>query len=109
MTDDSASALHRALNKTTPIWGGWITGPTLIGPEEFARAGYDYATQNFKPFAWPLPMTENKYAVLSGNGALAGQALLRLKCDNKWSAILFPSRLVRSLFSPRSITSHKRN
>jgi 4-hydroxy-2-oxoheptanedioate aldolase len=26
----------------TPIWGGWITGPTLIGPEEFARAGYDY-------------------------------------------------------------------
>ena len=42
MTDNSASALHRALNKTTPIWGGWITGPTLIGPEEFARAGYDY-------------------------------------------------------------------
>jgi 2-oxoglutarate/2-oxoacid ferredoxin oxidoreductase subunit alpha len=36
-----------------------------------ARAGYDYATQNFKPFAWPLPMTENKYAVLSGNAALA--------------------------------------
>ena len=26
----------------TPIWGGWVTGPTLIGPEEFARAGYDY-------------------------------------------------------------------
>ena len=25
-----------------PIWGGWITGPTLLGPEEFARAGYDY-------------------------------------------------------------------
>ncbi len=24
------------------IWGGWITGPTLIGPEEFAGAGYDY-------------------------------------------------------------------
>ena len=22
-----------------------------------ARAGYDYATANFKPFAWPLPMT----------------------------------------------------
>ena len=29
-------------NTPTPIWGGWITGPTLIGPEEFARAGYDY-------------------------------------------------------------------
>ncbi|OBI83706.1 HpcH/HpaI aldolase/citrate lyase family protein [Mycobacterium sp. 1245805.9] len=25
-----------------PIWGGWITGPTALGPEEFARAGYDY-------------------------------------------------------------------
>lgn len=24
------------------LWGGWVTGPTLIGPEEFARAGYDY-------------------------------------------------------------------
>ena len=36
-----------------------------------ARAGYDYATENFKPFAWPLPMTENKYAVLSGNAAMA--------------------------------------
>jgi 2-keto-3-deoxy-L-rhamnonate aldolase RhmA len=34
--------LRQALNKATPIWGGWITGPTLIGPEEFARAGYDY-------------------------------------------------------------------
>lgn len=29
-------------NLQGPIWGGWITGPTLIGPEEFARAGYDY-------------------------------------------------------------------
>jgi 4-hydroxy-2-oxoheptanedioate aldolase len=29
-------------DRRSPIWGGWITGPTLIGPEEFARAGYDY-------------------------------------------------------------------
>jgi 2-oxoglutarate/2-oxoacid ferredoxin oxidoreductase subunit alpha len=36
-----------------------------------ARAGYDYATTNFKAFAWPLPMTENRYAVLSGNIAMA--------------------------------------
>ena len=36
-----------------------------------ARAGYDYASANFKPFAWPLPMTENRYAVLSGNIAMA--------------------------------------
>jgi 4-hydroxy-2-oxoheptanedioate aldolase len=42
MSPTSESNLQQALNKTTPIWGGWITGPTLIGPEEFARAGYDY-------------------------------------------------------------------
>ncbi|HTW44303.1 MAG TPA: 2-oxoacid:acceptor oxidoreductase subunit alpha [Acidobacteriaceae bacterium] len=36
-----------------------------------ARAGYDYASQHFKPFAWPLPMTDARYAVLSGNTALA--------------------------------------
>src|SRR5271165_4783722 len=36
-----------------------------------ARAGYDYATQNFNAFEWPLPMTETRYAVLSGNAALA--------------------------------------
>jgi 2-oxoglutarate ferredoxin oxidoreductase subunit alpha len=36
-----------------------------------ARAGYDYATQNFKPFAWALPMTDARYAVLSGNVAMA--------------------------------------
>jgi 4-hydroxy-2-oxoheptanedioate aldolase len=36
------SNFRAALDNTAPIWGGWITGPTLIGPEEFARAGYDY-------------------------------------------------------------------
>jgi 2-oxoglutarate/2-oxoacid ferredoxin oxidoreductase subunit alpha len=36
-----------------------------------ARAGYEYATANFKPFDSPLPMTDNRYAVLSGNTALA--------------------------------------
>ncbi len=36
-----------------------------------ARAGYDYATSNFQPFAWPLPMTANRYAVMSGNIAMA--------------------------------------
>ena len=36
-----------------------------------ARAGYDYGNANFRPFAWPLPMTENRYAVLSGNIAMA--------------------------------------
>jgi 2-oxoglutarate ferredoxin oxidoreductase subunit alpha len=36
-----------------------------------ARAGYDYATSNFTPFARPVPMTDNRYAVLSGNAAMA--------------------------------------
>ena len=48
-----------------------------------ARAGYDYATSNFKPFGWPLPMTENRYAVLSGNTAMAmggGAAGVKFYC-----------------------------
>jgi 2-oxoglutarate/2-oxoacid ferredoxin oxidoreductase subunit alpha len=36
-----------------------------------ARVGYDYATQNFKAFANPLPMTDTRYAVLGGNAAMA--------------------------------------
>jgi 2-oxoglutarate ferredoxin oxidoreductase subunit alpha len=36
-----------------------------------ARAAYEYATQHFEPFANPLPMTDNRYAVLTGNMALA--------------------------------------
>jgi 2-oxoglutarate ferredoxin oxidoreductase subunit alpha len=36
-----------------------------------ARAGYEYATGNFKPFSKALPMTDNRYAVLSGNAAMA--------------------------------------
>ena len=37
---------------------------------EVARAAYDYATSHFEPFARPLPMTENRRAVLTGNMAL---------------------------------------
>jgi 2-keto-3-deoxy-L-rhamnonate aldolase RhmA len=36
------SNLRLALNRRSPIFGGWVTGPTLLGPEEFTRAGYDY-------------------------------------------------------------------
>lgn len=36
------SALRAAMADRSPLWGGWITGPTVLGPEEFARAGYDY-------------------------------------------------------------------
>jgi 2-oxoglutarate ferredoxin oxidoreductase subunit alpha len=36
-----------------------------------ARAGYDFATANFKPFGCSLPMTGNRYAVMSGNIAMA--------------------------------------
>src|ERR1041384_2786062 len=38
---------------------------------EIARLGYDYAAENFRPFASPIPMSGMKYAVLSGNIALA--------------------------------------
>lgn len=38
----SPSNLQQALGRKTPIFGGWVTGPTARGPEEFARAGYDY-------------------------------------------------------------------
>src|SRR5260370_33521880 len=36
-----------------------------------ARAAYQYAAEHFEPFPNPLPMTENRYAVLTGNMALA--------------------------------------
>ena len=38
---------------------------------EVARNAYDYATRHFQPFARPLPMTDNRNAVLTGNMALA--------------------------------------
>ncbi len=38
---------------------------------DIARVGYDYAGENFQPFAFPLPMSGMQYAVLSGNTALA--------------------------------------
>jgi 2-oxoglutarate ferredoxin oxidoreductase subunit alpha len=38
---------------------------------DVARAAYDYATQNFEPFPRPLPMTDHRRAVLTGNMALA--------------------------------------
>src|ERR1700757_1268926 len=36
-----------------------------------ARAGYDYAAAHFTGFPDPLPKTENRYAILSGNIAMA--------------------------------------
>lgn len=36
------SRLQRALASGTPVWGGWVVGPTVIAPEEYAAAGYDY-------------------------------------------------------------------
>jgi 2-keto-3-deoxy-L-rhamnonate aldolase RhmA len=38
----SSSRFQEALTSAPQIWGGWIVGPTIIGPEEFAQAGYDY-------------------------------------------------------------------
>jgi 2-oxoglutarate ferredoxin oxidoreductase subunit alpha len=45
--------------------------PVVAENSGIARAGYDYASSNFTPFARPVPMTENRYAVLSGNAAMA--------------------------------------
>ncbi|HTY27464.1 MAG TPA: aldolase, partial [Mycobacterium sp.] len=36
------SRLQQAVADKPQVWGGWITAPTFNGPEEFARAGYDY-------------------------------------------------------------------
>jgi 4-hydroxy-2-oxoheptanedioate aldolase len=36
------SRLQDVLAAKEQIWGGWVVGPTIIGPEEFAQAGYDY-------------------------------------------------------------------
>lgn len=38
----TASRLQSALAGGARAWGGWVVGPTLLGPEEFAAAGYDY-------------------------------------------------------------------
>ncbi|QEN13174.1 HpcH/HpaI aldolase family protein [Mycolicibacterium sp. ELW1] len=38
----TASRLQQALAGKPQVWGGWITGPSFLGPDEFARAGYDY-------------------------------------------------------------------
>nr|WP_090338799.1 aldolase/citrate lyase family protein [Mycolicibacterium malmesburyense]CRL66796.1 2,4-dihydroxyhept-2-ene-1,7-dioic acid aldolase [Mycolicibacterium malmesburyense] len=38
----TAGRLQDALAAKERVWGGWVVGPTIIGPEEFAQAGYDY-------------------------------------------------------------------
>src|ERR1700741_2862982 len=40
--DRRMNRLQEALAGKPRIWGGWVVGPTIIGPEEFERAGYDY-------------------------------------------------------------------
>ncbi|MDY6995527.1 MAG: aldolase/citrate lyase family protein [Actinomycetota bacterium] len=37
-----SSALGDALATKAQVWGGWVVGPTIMGPETFAQAGYDY-------------------------------------------------------------------
>lgn len=36
------SRLQEALAAKAQVWGGWIVGPTILGPDAFAQAGYDY-------------------------------------------------------------------
>lgn len=38
----STSRLQDALAANARVWGGWVVGPTILGPEEFAAAGYHY-------------------------------------------------------------------
>lgn len=38
----TASRLQDALAAKARVWGGWVVGPTVLAPEEFAQAGYDY-------------------------------------------------------------------
>src|SRR4029079_1154675 len=33
---------QEALAAKEQVWGGWVVGPTIIGPEEIANAGHDY-------------------------------------------------------------------
>ncbi|MCV7316987.1 aldolase [Mycolicibacillus parakoreensis] len=37
-----SSALRDGLRNRSPLWGGWITAPTVVGPDGFCSAGYDY-------------------------------------------------------------------
>ncbi|WP_197373710.1 HpcH/HpaI aldolase family protein [Mycolicibacterium baixiangningiae] len=36
------SRLQSGLDSGAALFGGWVVGPTVLGPEEFATAGYDY-------------------------------------------------------------------
>jgi len=36
------SRLQAALAEQDHVWGGWVVGPTMLGPESFAQTGYDY-------------------------------------------------------------------
>src|SRR5213594_4146091 len=60
-------ALEEVLNEQFKKKGDAVVSENV----GIARVGYDYATANFRSFAWPLPMTGNRYAVLSGNTAMA--------------------------------------
>jgi 2-oxoglutarate/2-oxoacid ferredoxin oxidoreductase subunit alpha len=47
-------------------------GEAVVGENVgVARVGYDYAAAHFTPFPNPMPKTENRYAILSGNMAMA--------------------------------------
>lgn len=60
-------ALEEVLTEQFKKKGEAVTSENV----RIARTGYDYATAHFKPFPRPLPMRDNRYAVLSGNIAMA--------------------------------------
>lgn len=67
MAGISFQALESVLEEQFSKKGGAVVAENA----GVARAGYDYAASNFKPFPNPIPATENRLAVLSGNVAMA--------------------------------------
>jgi 2-oxoglutarate/2-oxoacid ferredoxin oxidoreductase subunit alpha len=55
-----------------------------------ARVGYDYATAKFRSFAWPLPITANRYAVISGKNRMRRPAGRRIRGNHNHRADSLP-------------------
>lgn len=60
-------ALETVLQEQFKKKGDSVVGENL----SVARAGYDYAAAHFTAFPNPLPKSEHRYAILSGNVAMA--------------------------------------
>ena len=61
------SALEEVLSEQFKKKGDAVVAENVA----VARAGYDYSATHFTAFPSPIPRTENRYAILSGNIAMA--------------------------------------